>query len=63
MINGVSQIQSVKIGQQAMPGVNVQDDHTIYTSMQSSSQGTFDVSIVSLDGSVSTLPQALTVRP
>ena len=65
-INGVkfkiadmSQVQAVKIGQWTMSGFNVQDDHTIITTVQVSYIGTWDVSIMSLDGTISTLTNGL----
>ncbi|MBX4189888.1 hypothetical protein KW791_01140 [Candidatus Parcubacteria bacterium] len=61
MVNGVSQIQTVKIGEWSV-AFGVQSNGDILTSMQVSYYGIFNVSIISVNGAVTTLPNALTVR-
>ena len=64
MINGVSQISKVMMGTWDMTAFStVADDHEIKVYDGVGAYGIFDLSITSLDGSVSTLPQALTVNP
>ncbi len=61
-INDINQVQTVKIGQWSM-NFSTQNALSILTSMQVKAYGYFDVIIISLDGTVSTLSNVLQVIP
>ncbi|OGN27850.1 MAG: hypothetical protein A2941_00680 [Candidatus Yanofskybacteria bacterium RIFCSPLOWO2_01_FULL_49_17] len=66
IVNSINQIASIKIGTVSWPvtyATNVQDDRTIITTVQNSYNGTWDISITSIDGAVSTLPNAIRIAP
>lgn len=66
IMNGVIQIQKIQVGPSVWTPANatsIPDTQTIITIMQPNVVGTWDVTITSLDGTTSTLKQALTVTP
>jgi hypothetical protein len=66
IVNGNIKVQSIKVGPVSWTpatATNIQDSGTIITSMQCSYVGTWDVTVTSTDGTVSTLPNAVTITP
>lgn len=66
LTNGTIQIKSIQVGPSTWTpanAVSVQDAQTIITFMQPVAVGTWDVTVTFLDGTKSTLTQALTVTP